>query len=464
MLWRGLRVLVPLGAAVVEGWPAALGAVLFQETGYWLARKASTGWARRIFLGAWSIRVAVALPTHYFFKLKDGNGSVFQDAYTNDLVAEWLVRIGKGEGIAIFPGHQHVLDSSYTYLLAAMYAVFGHAPLLPKLLNSALGALCAVLVYEIAARAFNQRVAILASIGAALMPTLILWSVITIKETLVLTLALLGLWAVQRIMEGVAPHKTADFVTLLIAAMVLSLDLRSTTSAILLLLLVVVLARKLQPRPRVWQLAFAGVVVVGVLGSTVFVARGQISGRPPSGVVEDALLQIRHRRAQEAANARTQIRPETEVISPEGKTELPEAEAVSDATPFSFVGDVLNPLGFALLAPAPWQARSLTELAASAEMLIWDVLLAGAFFAWRVPPRQRLFVACLVAYGLANWLVLAVSEGNLGNLLRHRQTLAPALLILGTAGLDWLWGHVAPERVHARRPVLHLRPGASAEP
>jgi hypothetical protein len=35
--------------------------------------------------------------------------------------------------------------------------------------------------------------------------------------------------------------------------------------------------------------------------------------------------------------------------------------------------------------------------------------------------------------------VLAASEGNLGNLLRHRVMLAPTLLILGGAGLHWLW-------------------------
>jgi hypothetical protein len=119
--------------------------------------------------------------------------------------------------------------------------------------------------------------------------------------------------------------------------------------------------------------------------------------------------------------------------------ELPAAEAASDAVPFSVTGDILDPLGFALLSPAPWQARSITEVGASAEMPVWYVLLAASFVAWRASPRQRLFVICLVVYGVANWLLLAASEGNFGNLLRHRLLLDPVLLILGSAGMEWLW-------------------------
>jgi hypothetical protein len=167
-------------------------------------------------------------------------------------------------------------------------------------------------------------------------------------------------------------------------------------------------------------------------------ARSHANNRPLSAAVEDAVLQIRHRRAQEAANARSQIRPEAEVLNPNGG-ELPQMEAASDAAPFSITDDVVDPLGYALLSPAPWQARSLTELAASGEMLIWYALIVGSILVWRAPSHQRLFMVCVLAYGIANWIVLAVSEGNLGNLLRHRVALAPALLVLGSGGLEWLF-------------------------
>jgi hypothetical protein len=178
--------------------------------------------------------------------------------------------------------------------------------------------------------------------------------------------------------------------------------------------------------------------VVVVVGGGLWMARSWASGRPPLAVVEDVGLQLRHRRAQEAASARSQIREQRDVLTAQGK-ELPEAEVASDAAPFSLVADVVDPLGYALLAPAPWQVHNLRELAASGEMPIWYALLAGSLLAWRSQSRQRLFLVCLVLYGVASWLVLAASEGNLGNLLRHRIMLTPTVLVLGAAGLDWLW-------------------------
>src|SRR4051812_22410494 len=114
---RALRVLAPIGALVVEGWPALIGAVLIQESGLWLTGRlvgsCQRTFARRLYVAAFGLRVALALPTHFLAKLGDGNGALFQDDYTNDLVAEWLVRIARGVGISVFPGHQHLLDGSY---------------------------------------------------------------------------------------------------------------------------------------------------------------------------------------------------------------------------------------------------------------------------------------------------------------------------------------------------------------
>jgi hypothetical protein len=498
--WGGLARLVgPVGALVLAGWATALGAVLIQEGGLWLAgRLGQTGAnghgsstsirpgnrtsirpsngtlvtpgngtsirpgngtpvtpgnhtptrpgngnviATRLFLGAYVLRVLIVLPTHYIAAFRDGNGALYSDDYTNDLVGEWLVRIGRGEGISIFPGHQHLLDGVYPYMLMATYAVFGYAPLLPKLFNSALAALCAVLVFEMARRIFRLPAALLAAVGAALLPSLVVWSVASLKETLVLFAALLGLRVVQFLSTVPSrSNRIADALVFMLAVLTLLLDLRWTTTAILLgLLAAVYVARRLErPGSRPLQLGLIALAGVVILSGGLLVVRGRTSTRPLNTIFEDVALQIRHRRAQEAASARSQLRSASDVYSATGSA-LPASEAASDAEPFTVMGDVLEPLAYGLLAPAPWQAETKTELAASGEMLVWYVLLVASFFAWRAEPRQRLFVVCLAGYGIANWLVLATTEGNLGNLLRHRLLLDPTLLILGGAGLDWLW-------------------------
>jgi hypothetical protein len=452
---RAIRVLAPLGALLIEGWPALIGTLLVQEGGLWLAGRLveccqrSSG--RRLFLAAYGLRVVIALPTHYYFKLINGSGALFPDDYTNDLVGEWLARIARGDGISIFRGHQQVLGGIYPYLLMATYAVFGYTPLLPKLLNTCLAALSAVLVFEMARRAFRMPVAVLAGLGAAVLPSLVVWSVASLKETLVLFVALLGLWTLQFL--TIVPSRSrhvANALVLFVAVLMLMLDLRMATTVILVGLLAGVYATRSRHRfvGRPMRLGLATLAVVVVLGGGLWIARTRTSTRPFTAIVEDVVLQIRHRRAQEAASAGSQLRA-PELISDSG-SDLPAAEAASDAAPFTLVGDIFEPLGYALLAPAPWQAHSLMELGASAEMAVWYVLLGASCLAWVAAPGQRLFVVCLAVYGIANWLLLAATEGNLGNLLRHRLMLDPVLLILGGAGLEWLW-------VRSGRPLRYAR-------
>lgn len=425
-----------------------IGALVIQEGGLWLVGRLVGApyrtFATRLFLGAYALRIAIALPTHYVAALGNGNGALYRDDYTTDLVGEWLLRIARGDGgVSIFPGHQYLLSSVYSYLLVGIYAVFGYSPLLPKLLNIGLASLCAVLVFDIARRAFTWRAAVVASLAAAILPSLVVWSVATLKETLVLFAALVGLWLVQFLATADRHNpRVVDALVLLLAMVLLLLDLRGATAFILVALVGVIVASRAHVRLRPWQTAVASVAVAGLLVGGVVAYRVRTSNRPLTAVFEDVALQIRHRRAQEAAGAASQLRQQSDAYNATG-SELPASEAASDAAPFSFMGDVIDPLGYALLAPAPWQAQSSSELAASAEMPVWYVLLAASavagFITWHRASGSRLFVMCLILYGVANWLILAAVEGNLGNLMRHRLMLDPVLLILGAAGLEQLW-------------------------
>jgi 4-amino-4-deoxy-L-arabinose transferase-like glycosyltransferase len=437
---------------VVEGWPALIGALIVQELGVWVAGRLSAPWrtafGRSLFLAAYGLRVAIVLPTHYLNKLVDGSGALYRDDYTNDLVGDWLVRIAHGDvPTAIFAGHQYLLSSVYTYLLMGVYAVFGYTPVLPKLLNVSLAGLCAVLTFEIARRAFGQRVAIVCAVGMAVLPSFIVWSIATLKETLVLFVCLAGLRCLQ-FLASASRHdrRVWDALVALLGVTVLLLDLRSSSAFVIVGLLGLVVIGRSHVRLRAWQTGLAGLAVAGVLVGGLLVMRERTSNRPLRATFEDLALQIRHRRAQEAAGANSQLRPDTDVPPSLDDSPLPSlAEAASDAAPFSVMTDVVDPIGYALLAPTPWQAQSSQELAASAEMLLWDLLFVGSLFslfAWR-GARPELFTIVLYAYVVANWLILAAVEGNVGNLLRHRLMLDPILLMLGVSGWHSLLPHLA---------------------
>jgi 4-amino-4-deoxy-L-arabinose transferase-like glycosyltransferase len=446
-----VRILAPLGAFLLEGWVSALAAGALQESGLWLAKRIGgldqRAVVSRLFLAGYGVRVAVIMPTHYVARIGNGNGALFQDDYTNDIVALWLVRIAHGEGLSVFPGHQHLLESGYTYLLAAIYAVIGYAPLVPKLLNAAISAVCVVLVYEIARRAFRPSAALIAAVIAVALPSLLAWSIATLKEPVVLLVILLALRALQDL--TLAPGRSAKVfgaALVLGAILLVGVDLRASAMLILLVLGLVAVVARLQARPHLVRVSLGSLLAVSLLAGGLWVGRSSSSGRPALAVIEDITLELRHRRAQEAASARSQIGQQVEVISPQGRR-LQSFDSDIDAASVDVMRDVVDPLGFALFAPAPWQAQSRRDLAASAEMLVWYLLLAAGLLGWRSQPQQRLFLGLLVLYGIGNWLILAASEGNLGNLLRHRLTLLPTELVFGAAGLDWLWSRFVAQRL-----------------
>jgi hypothetical protein len=437
----GVRVLIPLAAFWLEGWPALIGAVVVQEGGRWVARRLATAPAvgAGLFLGAFALRALVAIPLHAYEKaLGNGSGALFQDDATYDLVGAWLVRIGHGDGIAIFPGHKHLLDSLYPYVLAGIYAVLGYAPLVPKLLNAGIAALTAVLIMELAWRAFKPSIGIAAGIGFALLPSLVLYSSVTLKEPLLLLGVVIALRAIQEL--GAAPLRSSTFANAVVAlalGLLLVDDLRAPLVLLVGGLACVTLVRRGRQRVRPVQLAFVGLALVAVAAGILVTARV----RSPESALAQAthldyvMQQLQHRRAWEAFAARSQLAATVDPLAPD------RGQIASDSTSDSdtwTVADVLTPLGFALLSPAPWQVHSWRDLAASAEMLVWYVLLAASFLSPRVPPRQPWLVLCLALYGVVTWVALAASEGNLGNLLRHRMMLTPTLLVLGAAGLVWL--------------------------
>src|SRR5205807_1269669 len=187
-------------------------------------------------------------------------------------------------------------------------------------------------------------VALFAGLAAVVLPTLVIWSVASLKESLVLLLALLGLRIVQFLTT--APRRNGrigDALVSLLAVLVLLLDLRSTTAAILFGLVVMVLIARSTYRPRPWQLGFSALALLILLGSGVWFARVRTSNRPIAGVVEDVVLQIRHRRAQEAAGAKSQARPDGDVPIATS-THIPTTNAATAAAPRTATEVVITPM------------------------------------------------------------------------------------------------------------------------
>jgi hypothetical protein len=97
-------------------------------------------------------------------------------------------------------------------------------------------------------------------------------------------------------------------------------------------------------------------------------------------------------------------------------------------------------LAYSLFAPFPWAARRYQELLAAPEVLLWYGLLIGAAVSvWRARRRWRsLLTPVVMSLGLL--AVLALGEGNVGTLFRHRDMLVPFVVVLASPTIVALRG------------------------
>lgn len=100
------------------------------------------------------------------------------------------------------------------------------------------------------------------------------------------------------------------------------------------------------------------------------------------------------------------------------------------------------PVGVAhvLGAPFPWAARSLNDVATIPDVLLWYVLVILAVVGTAGLARRRVWAAAMVALvGLGIGAILALTEGNVGTLFRHRAMLIPLASALAAEPAFALW-------------------------
>src|SRR5438477_11595324 len=79
-------------------------------------------------------------------------------------------------------------------------------------------------------------------------------------------------------------------------------------------------------------------------------------------------------------------------------------------------------------------------MAAIPEMLAWYALLAAAVLGLKLSFRRHWRDLVLPMGFAAGWVVaLALSEGNTGNIFRHRSMFMPFVFLLAAVGLLQLW-------------------------
>jgi len=367
-------------------------------------------------------------------------------------------------------GGDAYLFGGFVYLEAALFVMFGPDVRIPLLLNSALAVVAALLIYASAVRLFGGRVGLIAAAVVALYPSLVLWSSLNLKDSLTIVFATFAVWALvafaqhPRVLFMLAPFAAAEVLvslrgyvaatiaiaaalTIAVAALPWGQRVISATVGFLLAAAIVLQSLAAIGVGEANQLltAFERVRAAMAIGAnTAFVPAltPQPSAVAPSATVAPSAATVAPSTATVAPSAAT-VAPSTATVAPSAATvDVTAAPTVIDgeSPPNRTLSYLPIGLAYAVFAPVPLSTRRIQELITAPEMVWWYVLCLGALVTvWRNRRGWRaLAPVVLTAGGLL--LVLALTEGNIGTLFRHRGMVVPFVALLAAPALAQLAG------------------------
>lgn len=149
---------------------------------------------RKLFVTALLFRIVWVLFSYLYFIIKTGIPFEFSaaDSFDYHACAEWYIDIGWSEAsdrLALTP----LSDRGYIIYLTGLYSIFGPNILITRFIKAILSAFSCVLIYRLARRNVGEPAGKLAGIFCCLMPNLIMYCGLHLKETEMLFLTIFAL-------------------------------------------------------------------------------------------------------------------------------------------------------------------------------------------------------------------------------------------------------------------------------
>lgn len=209
LLGIGLGLLVAMDRASAAGWALALLAALLLAAR--LIDRAD-GRLRDLSVVGFAAHLA-ALAVLHAALVGQGrfHGFLFADDLAYATFADRLLRTLRGVSGLLDIQDFH-LYGAYSYLTVVVFSVFGADAVYMKVLNAGLLMISAVFLFDLTRRFFGRTPALIATTLYVFFPSIFLWSLLNLKDSLALLLLMLVLWGVTR-----AITSGGSFVHLLVA-------------------------------------------------------------------------------------------------------------------------------------------------------------------------------------------------------------------------------------------------------
>ena len=436
-LWhRALRavslaaIVAALGLAIARGHAAAVPVALVGlALGCLLVFRVYRGTDRdfllTLFLAALAVRVLAAVLVHPYLisRLVTGTrdvtyvGFMFEDDRVFDNVAWALARTWAG----VIPGvdrNDGYLINNFTYSTGLLYYLLGHELVAAKFLNCFFGAILPVVAFSLGREVGGGRVGRFAALASAFFPSLLLWSILNLRDVMIVLLLTAAMLATLRFAR--APGFVAGALALVPFALIENLRVY-----VFFVLGFLMPATFFVVNRSAWRRRLAIGVPFAIAVLSIVYVTNQSQWLGLRYLTDKRLEALDSSRAFGAREAESGIQIE----------KVPRSEG-------GWVIQMINApkvLPYVLFAPFPWEARRPRDVAVVPEMLAWYGVEALGVLALVVYGRRRWRdVYLLVTFVGALVVIAAIVEGNVGTIFRKRSMLMPAAFVMAGIGFVWL--------------------------
>jgi hypothetical protein len=359
---------------------------------------------REIFVRALMLRIVAAIIIHLAFS----EGMFAPDQYMYHRIASSLASFWSGETAFYHPKIDEPGPRAYFYITGILYYVFGQSPIVPKLLNSLVGALTVRVAFDVALGVTqNGAIALRTARFVAYFPSLILWSVLNIRDAWVILLIVLICREAIALQEA---FRLKAVVTL--AASVLAL-VQFRDYILFPVTLPVVISLLVRNRKHIVRNTVAGMLAA----SAIIYANQAASGGRPLRMLD--LEQLHEMRQWHTVGADSSF------------------ERADISTPGKALLFLPKGLTLFLFAPFPWMIGSIRQVLAMPETLFFYSLVPSIVRGIRHLLAHRLAESLMVIL-LAGGMTFgyALGEGNAGTAYRHRAQMLPCYLLFAAVGRE----------------------------
>jgi len=323
--------------------------------------------------------------------------------------------------------------TSYLYVLAYIQYLLGPAPYAIHLFNVVAFFASTLLLYRLVRSSYGRAAALVGLVLLVFLPTPFAWSVSAMKEQLYILLGVSAVVATVAVVRTKGVVKRIAPLLVLVGSLSVIETVRVGGSLIFGTGLGAgVAGGVIVRRVSLILLAFFLVPYAGyqVLGNA------SVQDRIMSQLQRFSVMHIGHVRTEGNFYKLLDQRfySDLSVKQLEDGTLLAK-QPVGDMTPVEALRFVSRALGYFVVAPLPWQVESRTEMVFLAQQAVWYLMVVLAAIGVVAGLRRDPLVTCLLCgVTAAGALAIGLNSGNIGTLVRHRDTVIPFVVWLSALG------------------------------